>query len=200
MATTLHTDPLHTDSETGPLVPRLVAGGRTFEWGSRTYVMGVVNLTPDSFSGDGLSYDVEAAVAQALRFEADGADIIDVGGESTRPASVYVGAAPVTADEELRRVMPVLGRLVAGLKAPVSIDTRKARVARDAVQAGAAMVNDVSMLGDPDMAGTVAELDVPIVVSHTRQRAEYRDVVAEVLEDLRSAANRAKAEGVKPGK
>ncbi|MBI2964711.1 MAG: dihydropteroate synthase, partial [Chloroflexi bacterium] len=123
-----------------------------------------------------------------------------VGGESTRPASVYVGAAPVTADEELRRVMPVLGRLVAGLKVPVSIDTRKARVARDAVQAGAAMVNDVSMLGDPDMAGTVAELDVPIVVSHTRQRAVYRDVVAEVLEDLRSAANRAKAEGVKPGK
>lgn len=202
MATALHGDSLFDIgrlSETGPRLTPLVTGGRTFEWGSRTYVMGVLNLTPDSFSGDGLSYDVEAAVAQGLRFEEEGADIVDVGGESTRPASVYAGAAPVTAEEELNRVMPALERLVASLKVPVSIDTRKARVAREAVQAGAAMVNDVSMLGDPEMAGTVAELDVPIVISHTRRRAEYHDVVAEVLADLRSAADRARAAGVKPG-
>jgi dihydropteroate synthase len=133
MATALHGDPLFDtgllSERTGPRLAPLVAGGRTFEWGSRTYVMGVLNLTPDSFSGDGVGYDVEAAVAQGLRFEEEGADIVDVGGESTRPASVYAGAAPVTAEEELRRVMPVLERLVARLKVPVSIDTRKARVA-----------------------------------------------------------------------
>lgn len=178
----------------------MTIGGRVFEWGSRTYVMGVVNLTPDSFSGDGLSYDVEAAVEQAMRFEAEGAGLIDIGGESTRPPSVYKGAATVTAEEELNRVMPVLDRLAGRLKVPVSIDTRKARVAREAVRAGAAMVNDVSMLGDPEMAVTVAEIQVPIVISHTRKRAEYRDVVAEVRADLRDAADRARDEGVSLGR
>lgn len=194
MATALHMDP-----GPGPRVPTMTIGGREFEWGSRTYVMGVVNLTPDSFSGDGLSYDVEATVERALRFEADGADLIDIGGESTRPSSVYKGAAPVPADEELKRVMPALERLVGRLRVPISIDTRKAQVARAAVQAGAAMVNDVSMLSDPEMAPTLAELAVPIVISHTRGRAEYHDVVAEVLVDLRGAGHRAKAEGVNPG-
>lgn len=185
-------------SAAGPRFPALTIGGVRFDWRARTHVMGVINVTPDSFSGDGLSGDVAAAVDQARRFQDDGADIIDVGGESTRPASVYRDAAPVTADEELRRVLPVIEALAGKTTLPVSIDTRKASVARRAVQAGAAMVNDVSMLGDPMMASTVAALGVPIVISHTRTRAEYADVVSEVIEDLRTAATRATGAGIEP--
>jgi dihydropteroate synthase len=176
----------------------MVIGGRDFRWGVRTYVMGVVNVTPDSFSGDGIGHDFDAAVAQARRFAEEGADIVDVGGESTRPPSVYKGAAPITADEELGRVGPVLRRLAGKLDVPISIDTRKARVAREAIAMGAALVNDVSMLGDPEMAGTVAALGVPIVISHTRSRAEYADVVEEAAADLRAAADRAIKSGVSP--
>jgi dihydropteroate synthase len=176
----------------------MVIGGRDFRWGVRTYVMGVVNVTPDSFSGDGIGHDTAAAVAQALRFVEEGADIIDIGGESTRPPSVYKGAMPVTADEELARVGPVLERLAGKLEVPVSIDTRKARVAREAVAMGAALVNDVSMLGDPEMAATVAGLGVPVVISHTRPRPEYADVVEDVAAGLRAAADRAIKSGVGP--
>ena len=177
-------------------------GDRQFEWGSRTYVMGVLNVTPDSFSGDGLlsSSDsdtwVERCVDQALDMEAAGADIIDVGGESTRPPSRYKGAKPVDESEELRRVMPVLEVLKAKLSVPVSIDTRKSGVARVAVAAGAAMINDVSMLADPEMAGTAAELEVPLVIGHIRPKAQYENVTAEVIADLQAAVERAVEDGV----
>ena len=177
-------------------------GNRQFEWGSRTYVMGVLNVTPDSFSGDGMlsSGDadcwVERCVEQALEMEAAGADIIDVGGESTRPPARYKGAKPVDEPEELRRVMPVLDALLARLSVPISIDTRKSGVARAAVAAGAAMINDVSMLADPDMARIAAELEVPLAIGHIRSKAQYDDPTSEVIADLQAAVDRAVKAGV----
>ncbi|MDA1256967.1 MAG: dihydropteroate synthase [Chloroflexi bacterium] len=168
----------------------LQIGRRTFEWGARTYVMGVLNVTPDSFSGDGTGRDISQAVDRALRFEDEGADIIDIGGESSRPRSVYKDARPVPPDEEAARVIPVIEALAQRLESPISIDTQKSVVARLAIEAGAAMVNDVSMLGaDPGMADAVARLGVPFVINHTRTRAVYPSgVVSGVIEDLRQAA------------
>jgi dihydropteroate synthase len=165
--------------------------------------MGVVNVTPDSFSGDGLltgaAGGVDAAVELALRLEDEGADIIDIGGESSRPRRVYPDARPVPEAEELRRVLPVIEGLAGRLAAPISIDTVKAAVAEAAVGAGAAMVNDVSMLtADAAMAATVGRLGVPLVISHTRERAVYRDVVAEVIADLQAAVRVATDAGVSP--
>ena len=177
-------------------------GKRCFEWGDRTYVMGVLNVTPDSFSGDGLlSSDaagswVERCVDQALRMEAAGADIIDVGGESTRPPSRYEGAKPVDEAEELRRIIPVIDALQSKLSVPISIDTRKANVARAAVEAGAAMINDVSMLSDPNMAKSAAEQEVPLAIGHIRSRAIYKDVTSEVIADLRFAVGQATNAGI----
>src|SRR3990170_2810935 len=116
----------------------ITIGGREFVWGRRTYVMGIVNVTPDSFSGDGLAYDVDAAVVQGVRMAREGADILDVGGESTRP-----GFEPIPAQEEIRRTVPVIERLVRETGVPISIDTYKAEVARAALEAGAHMGNDV---------------------------------------------------------
>ena len=177
-------------------------GNRQFDWGSRTYVMGVLNVTPDSFSGDGVlaSGDgagwVERCADQALDMEAAGADIIDVGGESTRPPSRYKGAKPVDESEELRRVMPVLGALRSKLSVPISIDTRKSGVARAAVDAGAALINDVSMLDDPNMARTAAELQVPLAIGHIRSKAQYEDATSEVIADLQAAVELALVAGV----
>ena len=177
-------------------------GNRHFEWGARTYVMGVVNVTPDSFSGDGLLSSaaagkwVERCADQALRMEAAGADIIDVGGESTRPPARYAGAKPVDETEELRRTIPVIRALQSKLSVPISIDTRKANVARAAIDAGAAMINDVSMLADPNMAKTAAELEVPLAIGHIRSEAKYEDVTTEVIADLRTAVSRALEAGV----
>ena len=177
-------------------------GKRRFEWSARTYVMGVLNVTPDSFSGDGLLSSgidpgwVERAADQALWIEAAGADIIDVGGESTRPPSRYQGAKPVDEAEELRRIIPVIESLHANLSIPISIDTRKSNVARAAVDAGAAMINDVSMLADPNMANTAADLGVPLAIGHTRFRANYKDPTVEVIADLRVAVESALESGV----
>ena len=159
--------------------------------------MAVINVTPDSFSGDGIADDLRAAVDRARRFEDEGADIIDIGGESTRPPTVYRGANPVPEDEELRRVLPVVDAVATQVSVPVSIDTRKPAVAKAAVEAGAAMVNDVTMLeGDPAMAETVAECGVPVVVCHNRAQARYADVVGEVISDLVVAVSKAERAGV----
>ena len=178
-------------------------GDHKFAWGVRTYVMGVVNATPDSFSGDGVlpsTGDTQAAIDQALRLEDEGADIIDVGGESTRPASVYPGAAPIDANSEIDRVVPVIEGLIGRLSVPLSIDTRKAVVAVAAVEAGASLVNDVSMLRDPDMIGVIADKELPVVVSHIRPgglpRYAYFDVLKAVLDDLHGAINRLTDAGV----
>ncbi len=179
---------------------RLRIGRTEFNWGERTYVMAVLNVTPDSFSGDGLlsAHDwVMAAVERALQFEAEGADIIDVGGESTRPAPVYSGVTPVGADDELKRVLPVITQLSHRLSVPISIDTRKSEVAREAVRAGAALINDVSMLDDPRMATVASETQTPLVISHIRPYAGYEDVVGDVTADLTGAVLKAEAAGVR---
>jgi dihydropteroate synthase len=173
--------------------------GRTLALGERTLVMGVLNITPDSFSDGGVHLDVDRAVEAGLRMVEDGADILDVGGESTRP-----GAESVGADEELRRVLPVVERLAARTKVPVSIDTYKAVVAREAVARGATIINDISGLQyDQELAGVAAGAGAALILMHTRGRshemyslATYEDVVEEVKRELQAAIGRAAAGGV----
>ena len=176
-----------------------VIGSRSFVWGSKTYVMGVVNVTPDSFSGDGIGGNVSRAVELARRFSEWGADIIDVGGESTRPPSVYAGSEPVSADDELARVLPIIGELVEQLDIPISIDTHKASVAEAALDAGATMINDVwGMSRDPAMAGLAASHGVPVVLMHNSEAGGYGDVVAEVIAALADLRDSAVGAGVEP--
>lgn len=165
---------------------------------NRPVVMGILNLTPDSFSDGGRFLHPAAAVEQARRMVADGADLIDLGGESTRP-----GAAPVSAEEEAERVVPVLRALAAGLGVPLSVDTRRASVARAALDAGAEIVNDVSGLGDPGMADVVAAARAGVVVMHMRgtpqtmqSLADYGDVVDDVAAELSVSLDRADAAGI----
>lgn len=163
-----------------------------FAWGSRTYVMGIVNVTPDSFSGDGTRGDVEASVAQALRFQEEGADILDVGAESTRP-----GHASISADEELARLMPVLEALIPRASVPVSVDTYKSEVAQRALEAGAAMVNDVwGLKRDREIARLAAEYDAYLVLMHNQEGTEYDDLLKDVGASLRWSAETAQAAGV----
>jgi len=171
-------------------------GGRTFRWGERTFVMGILNVTPDSFSGDGLLTALDpipAAVAQAQAMVAEGADLLDVGGESTRP-----GHAPVDVDEELRRVVPVVAAVHAALPdVPISVDTTKPRVAEAAIAAGAALVNDIWGVSEDDgLLRVAAAHRLPIVVMHNRAEARYTDVVAEVVADLGRAIERALVAGI----
>ena len=178
-------------------------GAHEFIWGERTYVMGVVNVTPDSFSGDGVLSvigDVQSAIDQALRMEDEGADIIDIGGESTRPASIYPDAQPVSDDDEISRVIPVIDGLISRLNIPISIDTRKASVARVAVRSGAALINDVSMLEDPQMVRVISDMGVPIILSHIRKNGHQDDVVNEVIDDLRGATSDLKKANVSQSK
>lgn len=156
--------------------------------------MGVLNLTPDSFTGNGLLGDAQAAVARAQQMEAEGADIIDIGGESTRP-----GAIPIPAQEELRRVMPVLERVAEAVKVPLSIDTYKAEVAARALKAGASLINDVwGLRRDLGLARLAAQKGVPIVLVHHQRGSCYVDLIAELLAGLRWSRERALEAGVPP--
>jgi dihydropteroate synthase len=167
-------------------------GGREFRWGERTYVMGVINVTPDSFSGDGLGGDVEAAVAQGKRFAAEGADILDVGGESTRP-----NAAPVSAEEELHRVIPVIERLAGEVTVPVSVDTYRYEVAQRALAVGARMINDIWGLGqEPRLADLAAEHKVPMVLMSNQRDGKCLDIVPEVIASLKKSIALAVDRGV----
>ena len=174
-------------------------GASPLALGERTLVMGVVNVTPDSFSDGGRWLDADRAAEHALALEAAGADLLDVGGESTRP-----GADGVPVDEELRRVVPVLKRLAGRVRAPLSVDTCKAAVARAATDAGAVMVNDVSGLRrDPALAGVVAASGAALVVMHSRGRSRdmyreacYGDVGAEVVRELQASIAAAVGGGV----
>ena len=165
---------------------------------ARPVVAGVLNVTPDSFSDGGRFRDAGPALARARTLVADGADLIDVGGESTRP-----GAGPVSADEELARVLPVVEMLKRETDVPVSVDTRRARVARDVLAAGADAINDVSGLDDPGMAGVVAEAGAGLVLMHMRGTPEtmqtltrYDDVAVDVARELEARLARALAAGV----
>ncbi len=168
-------------------------GGRRFEWGSRTFVMGIVNVTPDSFSGDGLGKDVDAAVAQGLRMVGEGADMLDVGGESTRP-----GHVPVTAIEEISRTVDVVRRLVSQATVPVSIDTYKQEVAESAIAAGATILNDVWGLSrSPAIAELAARHECALVLMHNQDGTDYAsDLLQEIKRFLSVAAARAVAAGV----
>lgn len=170
-----------------------------FQRKGKTIVMGVINVTPDSFSDGGQYFSTDRAVEQALRLEMHGADIIDIGGESSRP-----GSDPVSLDEELQRVIPVIERLAPKLQIPISIDTYKSKVAEAALDAGCAIVNDITALeGDKKMAKVVASYDAGIILMHKRgtpkemqNDTSYSDLVDEVREYLAAAARRAEAAGI----
>jgi dihydropteroate synthase len=176
-----------------------IAHGGVLHLGERTLVMGILNVSPDSFANPAPLHAPGDAVAAALRMEADGADLIDIGGESTRP-----GADAISVDEELSRVMPVLVALGGRLRVPISIDTYKAEVAREAVATGAALVNDVSGLGrDAQMGRVAAETGAGLILMHARgssktmyAEARYEDVVLEVVDELRASIRTAMAAGV----
>ncbi|HEY2981417.1 MAG TPA: dihydropteroate synthase [Anaerolineales bacterium] len=193
--------------------PSLQIGNHTFVWGARTYVMGILNITPDSFSGDGLLVDQDHALQKTLQqadeFVAAGADILDVGGESTRP-----GSAPVSADEELGRVVPVVRALSKQFpQTLISIDTYKARVAEEAFEAGAHILNDVwALRADPELAALAAQRKVPVVLMHNRSNpanvevrerlgasyigAEYQDLIEDVKRELLQSVELARKAGV----
>jgi dihydropteroate synthase len=175
--------------------------GGSLVLGERTLIMGVINVTPDSFSDGGRLFDAAAAIEAGVRMVGEGADLIDVGGESTRP-----GAEPLDAGEERRRVLPVIEGLAAKVRVPLSIDTYKAATAAAALGAGASIVNDVSGLRyEPDLGGVAATHRAGLVLMHTRGRskdmyrqASYHDVVAEILDELRESIAFAGKAGVPP--
>jgi len=168
------------------------ADGLRLELGRRTLIMGVLNVTPDSFSDGGKYLDVRAAVERAKQMEEEGADIIDIGGESTRP-----GHQPVSLEEELRRVLPAIEAVRQAVRLPISIDTYKAETARRAMEAGAHIINDVwGFRRDPEIAAVAAACGCPVVLTHNRERPVYRDLMADVLEDLRASVGIARAAGV----
>ena len=175
-------------------------GRPPLQLGARTLVMGILNITPDSFADGGAHLDVERAVAAGLQMVADGADIIDIGGESTRP-----GADPLPAAEELRRVLPVLERLAPQAGVPISIDTYKAEVAREAIGRGATIINDISgLLYDPALGDVAAASGAALILMHTRGRssgmydlAVYEDAARDVARELEDAVERALRAGVK---
>jgi len=179
-------------------------GKSEFKWGERTYVMGIINVYPDSFSGDGLT-DPESALAQAQRMASEGADILDIGGESTRP-----GAPPVALEEEIARVIPAIREIAGQIDIPLSIDSTKYEVVRQALEAGAAIINDQWGLKlEPRLAELAVEKGVPLVLmsnqrdkggydaSVKRDTAYYHDIMTEVIGSLRNSIHLAKQAGVR---
>jgi dihydropteroate synthase len=174
--------------------------GYSLDLSRRTHVMGVINVTPDSFSDGGRFFEKGRAVEQGLQLAADGADIIDIGGESTRPYS-----KGISAEEEMSRVIPVIEALKEELTIPISIDTLKSRVAREALRCGASMINDISALqADPEMASVAAEAGVPVVLMHMKGtpadmqvQPVYRDVAGEIIGFLQEALDRAVRGGIR---
>jgi dihydropteroate synthase len=168
-----------------------LCGNSVFRWGSRTYIMGIVNLSPDSFSGDGLR-DAKDALAQAEKMVEEGADIIDVGGESTRP-----GAGAVSAEEETARVVPFIKLAAKRLSVPISVDTYKMEVAQRAVDAGACMINDISGLRvEPDLVKLAAEKKVPVVLTSNERGNPVANIMESVLGNLRRLIEIAEKAGV----
>lgn len=182
------------------MVKELKIGNKRFRLGKRTIVMGILNVTPDSFSNGRRFLSVDKAVEHAVQMEKDGADIIDVGGESTRP-----GALPVSAEEEMNRVVPVIEQLVEKVDVAFSIDTYKSVVARKALELGVGMVNDVTAFrGDPGLVDVVKEYDVPICLMHMKGNPRdmqvnpvYGDVVNEIRVFLKERTNYAISQGIK---
>jgi dihydropteroate synthase len=170
--------------------------GRTLDYRKKTVIMGILNVTPDSFSDGGKFNHLDQAVAHALQMERDGADIIDIGGESTRP-----GHTPLNTEEEIARVIPMIRAIREQTSMPISIDTYKAETARLALEAGADIINDVwGAKADPDMARVAAEYQAPIVLMHNRNNNRYRDIISDMKNDLRESIELAREAGVAPEK
>lgn len=168
--------------------------GHELPIGDRTIIMGILNVTPDSFSDGGSYKQIEDAVRKAHQMAAEGADIIDIGGESTRP-----GAATVTIDEELHRVIPVIEAIRREISIPISIDTYKAEVAKQALEAGAHIINDVwGGQADVDMTAVASHYDCPFIITHNRTSSEYVEFLPDVISDLHHYTNQALQAGVKP--
>jgi dihydropteroate synthase len=166
--------------------------GLTLELGRRTLIMGILNATPDSFSDGGLFDEVESAVERAKQMAAEGADIIDIGGESTRP-----GHESVPVEEELRRIIPIIRAVRDQVKLPISVDTYKAETARQALEAGAHIVNDVwGFKRDSKLAAVADEYGCPVILMHYRETRDYLDFIPDVLNDLIASVHRAHAAGV----
>jgi len=178
---------------------KLAWSGHTLDFPLKTHIMGILNVTPDSFSDGGQYFDKSAAVKRAIRMVEDGADIVDIGGQSTRP-----GSEPVTVDEELRRTIPVIEAISSEIKVPISIDTYRAEVARAALDAGASVVNDISGLRfDPGMAPLVAERRVPVILMHIKgtpsdmqKDPSYEALIPEIIDYLRESMAIAERAGV----
>lgn len=168
-------------------------GNIDFEIGKRTYIMGILNVTPDSFSDGGRFNNIEMAIKHAKEMIAEGVDIIDIGGESTRPGHEVVGE-----EEEIKRVVPVIEALTKELKVPISVDTYKGRVAEFALKAGAAMINDVwGFKKDPYIAEVAAKYNVPCCLMHNRDNKNYNDLIQDLLKDLKESIQIALKAGVK---
>lgn len=163
--------------------------GKTLDPNARPLVMGILNVTPDSFSDGGKYNNIDAALARALEMVEEGADLIDVGGESTRPGWIYTaGFTPVTEEEELARVIPVIERLVREVDVPLSVDTYKAEVAKQALEAGAHIINDIwGLKKDARMAEVVARYEAGVIVMHNRTHMDYQDLVTDVVDDLKES-------------
>ncbi len=169
-----------------------VARGEPLTWGSRTYVMGIINISPDSFSGDGLGADLPAVVEQALRFEEDGADFLDLGAESTRP-----GSTPVSPDEELKLLIPALEAIAHRVRVPISVDTYKAPVARQAIVSGATIINNIrGGKADPQLAEVAAQSGAPLILMHNQKTRKYRRLLPEIFDSLNQSAELARQAGV----
>jgi len=174
-------------------------GTHRLELGDKTRIMGIVNVTPDSFSDGGFFFDLEAAVAQGEKLAEDGADILDIGGESTRPFS-----ESVSAEEEIRRVVPVIEKLARRISIPISIDTTKAVVAIKAIEAGASIINDISALrSDSELAGVASKYDLPVILMHMKGTPgnmqvspQYDDLMGEIKRFLKDAIERAVRMGI----
>jgi dihydropteroate synthase len=182
------------------MTTQLIIRGRSFSWGERTYLMGILNVTPDSFSDGGQFNSLERAIFQATKLVKDGADIIDVGGQSTRP-----GAIQVPLEEELERVIPVIEAIRSELIIPISVDTTRACVAQAAVEAGADIINDISSgTFDPQMLPLVADLGIPIIMMHIRGTpqtmqilTDYVDLIDEIYQFLEARVKIALEAGIK---
>ena len=173
---------------------------KDFAFGSRTYIMGILNLTPDSFSGDGIHNDVGRALEEAERIIEEGADIIDIGGESTRP-----GSLPVAPEEEIKRVVPIIKELRKTIKIPISIDTKKPEVAEAALDSGASIINDITGLASDDMARVAVKYAAKVILMHMKgepftmqQDPFYSDVINEIKDSLSRMIKNSEARGVRP--
>ena len=171
-----------------------VANGEPLVWGRRTYVMGIINVSPDSFAGDGFGSDLPAVVEQALRFQAEGADLLDIGAQSTRP-----GHTPISVEEELARLLPALEAIAPEVALPISVDTYRSQVASRALEAGASLINDIwGLKADPKIAEVAAQHGVPLILMHNQDGTDYQDLLPDIFASLRQSILLATGAGVDP--